>query len=174
VPFGAYKREVFSKVGFFDEHLVRNQDNELNSRISKSGGKIYLTPDLAVHYYNQATVSGLLKQAFKTGMWNVVTLKINPSAFRWRHFIPFIFVTTVLLLIILAPLHTWVQFLLLVLVGLYGSAALFSSLQIGFRKGIKYAIILPMFFFLYHICYGLGTWAGLIKSMYNWLGNLIK
>ena len=26
LPFGAYRREVFDKIGFFDESLVRDQD----------------------------------------------------------------------------------------------------------------------------------------------------
>lgn len=42
VPFGAFKREVFSKYGGYDERLVRNQDNELNYRIRKNGGRIFL------------------------------------------------------------------------------------------------------------------------------------
>ena len=41
VPFGAFRREVFSKYGGYDERLVRNQDNEMNFRIRKNGGKIY-------------------------------------------------------------------------------------------------------------------------------------
>jgi glycosyltransferase involved in cell wall biosynthesis len=42
VPFGCYKKEIFDKVGLYDERLVRNQDIELNKRIKKAGGKIYL------------------------------------------------------------------------------------------------------------------------------------
>jgi len=164
VPFGIYRRDVFSKVGLFDERLVRNQDNELSARIIKSGGKIYLTPQLTAYYYNQARFSGLLKQALRTGMWNVVTLKVNLDAFRWRHFIPFVFVTAFLGLGFLAPLYFWTHFAFLALVVLYGGAAVVSSLQIGFKNGMKYAPLLPMVFFLYHTCYGLGTWAGLLRA----------
>ena len=42
VPFGAFRREVFSKYGGYDERLVRNQDNEMNYRIRRNGGKIYI------------------------------------------------------------------------------------------------------------------------------------
>jgi len=172
VPFGIYRRDVFSKVGLFDERLVRNQDNELSARIIKSGGKIYLTPQLTAYYYNQATVSGLLKQALKTGMWNVVTLKVNLDAFRWRHFIPFVFVTAFLGLGFLTWLHSGMHLAFLVLVGLYGGVAIVSSLQIGFKNGMKYAPLLPMVFFLYHTCYGLGTWAGLLRvAIAGWGGG---
>ncbi len=46
VPFGAFKREIFFKYGGYDERLVRNEDNEINFRIRKNGGKIYLSNDI--------------------------------------------------------------------------------------------------------------------------------
>ena len=38
----SFGREVFEKWGGYDERLTRNQDNEMNYRIRKNGGKIYL------------------------------------------------------------------------------------------------------------------------------------
>ncbi|MBI3596512.1 MAG: glycosyltransferase family 2 protein [Nitrospirae bacterium] len=171
VPFGAYRREVFDKVGLFDERLVRNQDNELSSRIINKGGRIYLTPELLVTYYNQATLKGLLKQALITGMWNVVTIRINPASFRWRHFVPFIFVTALLALGFLAPLQPGLEFAFLSLVSLYGGAAGVSSLQIALREGAKYIWVLPVIFFLYHVCYGIGTWVGLLRMAFSGWGS---
>lgn len=168
VPFGVYRRDIFNKVGLFDERLARNQDNELSSRITKSGGTIYLTPELTVNYYNQQTLKGLLKQALRTGMWNVYTLKVNPTAFRWRHFIPFIFVTAFLGFGFLIPLHYFARLGFFILIGLYGGIAGVSSLQIGIRDGMKYSLILPIIFFLYHVCYGLGTWGGVLKLFFGW------
>jgi glycosyltransferase involved in cell wall biosynthesis len=167
VPFGAYKREVFQKIGFFDERLIRNQDNELSTRITRSGGCIYLTPDLTASYYSQPTIRGLLNQALRTGMWNVLTIKINPAAFRWRHFFPFFFVTALLALGFFAAAHSGPQVPFLVLVGLYLVAAVLSSIQIGIKEGMNYAFLLPVVFFLYHICYGLGTWVGLLRAAFT-------
>lgn len=96
VPFGAYRREVFNKVGFFNEELERNQDNELSNRVIKAGGKIYFTPKLTANYYNQSTLAGLLRQAFKTGMWNAITVLISYDALKLRHFTPFVFVTVLI------------------------------------------------------------------------------
>ena len=45
VPFGCFKKEVFEKNGFFDEDLIRNQDDEFNLRLIKNGGKVLLAPD---------------------------------------------------------------------------------------------------------------------------------
>ncbi|MGV3636581.1 MAG: glycosyltransferase, partial [Flavobacteriales bacterium] len=44
VAFGAYRREVFERVGWFNEVLVRNQDDEFNFRVTKAGFKITLDP----------------------------------------------------------------------------------------------------------------------------------
>ena len=42
---GVLKKEVFEKNGFFDEDLIRNQDDEFNLRLIKNGGKVLLAPD---------------------------------------------------------------------------------------------------------------------------------
>ena len=47
VPFGCYRRDVFDRIGMFDEELVRNQDDELNLRLINQGGRILLSPQ---HY----------------------------------------------------------------------------------------------------------------------------
>jgi cellulose synthase/poly-beta-1,6-N-acetylglucosamine synthase-like glycosyltransferase len=40
LAFGAYRREVFDRIGRFDEELIRNQDDEFNFRLIQAGGKI--------------------------------------------------------------------------------------------------------------------------------------
>jgi hypothetical protein len=39
VPFGGYREEVFDNIGLYEESLVRNQDDELNHRLIKRGGR---------------------------------------------------------------------------------------------------------------------------------------
>ena len=54
---GCYKREVFNKIGLFNEKLIRSQDIELNRRLKVSGGKILLVPDITAYYYPQNNLS---------------------------------------------------------------------------------------------------------------------
>ena len=68
VPFGTFRREIFQKAGFFDERLTRNQDNEFNARLIRAGYKIAFDPKIKIQYRNQASLSGLLFQAYYTGM----------------------------------------------------------------------------------------------------------
>ena len=51
VPFGTFKKEIFDKIGYFDERLERNQDSEFNNRIVRKEGKIYLFNDISIIYH---------------------------------------------------------------------------------------------------------------------------
>ncbi|MEM5647601.1 hypothetical protein AAHH72_27935 [Bacillus cereus] len=100
VPFGAFKKEVFKKVGTYNELLVRNQDIELNGRIIKNGGKIILSPKIKCAYYARGTLKGLYDQNYNNGKWNIYTTKIASYALSIRHFIPLFFVLTILVSLI--------------------------------------------------------------------------
>lgn len=165
VPFGVYRREVFDRVRVFDERLARNQDNELCNRIINSGGKILLTPELTSEYYNQPTITGLIRQALKTGMWNVVTFRISPTAFRWRHFAPFAFVTSLLILFIASLIYPWAVQALIGLLLLYGSVAIFSTFTVWLKERTLGALLLPLVFPAYHISYGFGTLRGVVQMV---------
>ncbi len=163
VPFGAFRREVFDKVGLYDERLVRNQDNELNFRIRKNGGKIFLAKDIIFSYYCRDTVKGISKMAVQNGTWNIITSKLCPGTMGLRHFIPFLFVLS---LIILVPL-AFVSDLFLWLLGaeliLYLSLALFFTAKL--KKGLLKSIIIFLLFPIFHISYGIGSVVGLYKAL---------
>lgn len=161
VPFGAFKREVFSKYGGYDERLVRNQDNEMNFRIRKNGGKIYLSNDIHFSYYCRDSIKGISIMAIKNGMWNIITMKLCPGSMGWRHFIPFLFVISVLGLSILGMIHSIFGMLLGLELGLYFILdVLFSIRQASNVKDFFASIIL---FPIFHVAYGIGSMIGITK-----------
>lgn len=161
VPFGAFRREVFSKYGGYDERLVRNQDNEMNFRIRKNGGKIYLSNDIHLSYYCRDSVKGISAMARKNGMWNIITMKLCPGAMSMRHFIPFLFVTSVLGLAVLGILHFIFWLLLGAELTLYlAMDVLFSAKQ---ASGVKEFFALLMLFPVFHVAYGIGSMIGITK-----------
>lgn len=162
VPFGAFKREVFTKYGGYDERLVRNQDNEMNYRIRKNGGKIYLADDIHLSYYCRDSIKAINKMGRLNGMWNVITMKLCPGAMGIRHFIPLVFVLSLIGLFGLGFMH-WAFWLLLgVEIVLYLSFdSVFSSKLTSNPKEFFTLIIL---FPLFHINYGLGSLIGLVKQ----------
>ena len=104
VPFGCFKRELFERIGGFDERMTRNQDNELNFRIRKNGGKIYLNHNIRVQYYCRDTMRGIMKMGYMNGKWNVITMTLVPGSMGVRHFVPLAFVLSTILLVLLTLL----------------------------------------------------------------------
>lgn len=161
VPFGAFKREVFSKYGGYDERLVRNQDNEMKFRIRKNGGKIYLSNDIHLSYYCRDSIEGISAMARKNGMWNIITMKLCPGSMGLRHFIPFAFVLSILGLGILSFVHPFFAVLLVCEIILYLLLDIVFSIKQA--ETIKEFLTLIVLFPIFHIAYGLGSIVGITK-----------
>lgn len=163
VPFGAFRREVFTKYGGYDERLVRNQDNEMNFRIRKNGGKIYLANDIKLSYYCRDSVKGIAQMANKNGMWNVITMKLCPGSMGIRHFIPLAFVASVVGLALLGILYYifWLALAAELLLYLALDVA-FSIKQAG---SFKEMLALLMLFPIFHVAYGCGSIVGITKLL---------
>ncbi len=161
VPFGAFRREVFSKYGGYDERLVRNQDNEMNYRIRKNGGKIYLANDIKLSYYCRDTVKGISKMARLNGTWNIITMRLCPGAMGLRHFIPFAFVSSVVLLSALGFVWKYFWLALAAELILYALMDWFFSLKQA--KTLKEFLLLTFLFPIFHVSYGIGSLMGIFK-----------
>lgn len=161
VPFGAFRREVFLKFGGYDERLVRNQDNEMNYRIRKNGGKIYLAEDIHLSYYCRDSIKGISDMARKNGMWNVITMKLCPGAMGIRHFIPLVFVLSIIGLGLLGIVSKYFWWLLGFELLLYFTLdAIFSLKQV---ETVKEFFMILILFPTFHISYGIGSLKGIIK-----------
>lgn len=163
VPFGAFRREIFSTAGLYDIRLTRNQDSELNYRIIHSGGKIYLSSEIKLAYYCRDTVAGIVKMAMLNGKWNIITTKLCPGAMRLRHFIPCLFVLSLLIMPFLSAL--WQAFALLFALEL----SLYFLLDVIFSwrsaAHIGEFLFLFILFPIFHISYGLGSVNGIFKVL---------
>ena len=164
VAYSCYRREVFERIGFYDERLVRNQDYELNRRLAKAGGSIWHNPDITARYYNQGSLKGLFHQAFGTGQWNTWMWYIAPYSFAWRHAVPLAFVVALLSAVLFffasPPLGLFALTLIFVP---YFVLACLSSLQQSLRHGIWMLPVLPLLFFAYHVAYGAGALWGIFQ-----------
>lgn len=161
VPFGAFRREVFEKWGGYDERLTRNQDNEMNYRIRKNGGKIYLASDIRLSYYCRDSIRGISDMAVKNGMWNVITMKLCPGSMGLRHFIPLAFLLSLILLPAAGLLITPVWYLFGAEMLLYcGLDLYFSAKQADSAKQFGLLVLL---FPIFHITYGAGSVKGIAK-----------
>lgn len=161
VPFGAFKKETFEKYGYYDERLTRNQDYELNYRIRKMGGRIYLNSDIRLTYFCRSTLSGILKQSYENGKWNIITSKLCPGTMSLRHFIPLMFTLSLIGLPILGFIHSLFNLILLFELILYFGITSIVSLKVA--ENLKETAMLVLLFPLFHISYGLGSLVGLLN-----------
>ncbi len=163
VPFGAFRREVFEKVGLYDERLTRNQDSELNYRIIHNGGKIYLSNRIKLAYYCRDSVKGIIKMAVLNGKWNIITSRFCPGSMRPRHFIPCFFVLS----LIGMPVLCMLWWLMRILFGLELLAYLSLDLLFSAKaaEGKKEFFRLLYLFPLFHISYGWGSVLGIFKVL---------
>jgi glycosyltransferase involved in cell wall biosynthesis len=92
VTFGAFRPEVFERVGLFDEDLVRNQDDEFNMRLRAAGGRIVLDPAITVMYRPRGSFGGVWRQYFEYGLWKVPVMLKHRRIATVRGVVPLVFV----------------------------------------------------------------------------------
>lgn len=159
---GAYRREVFDKVGFFNEQLGRTEDNEIHYRIREAGYKICYSPDIISYQHSRSTLSAMLKQKYGNGYWVALTLKACPGCLSIYHFVPLCFVLAIIATSLFAAASY--PFLAYLMWGLYWTVAvLMSILSVRGKKKSGFELLLPLLFFLLHVSYGIGSLVGLLK-----------
>lgn len=168
VPFPAFTREIIEKAGFYDEELVRNQDDEYNYRIRSLGGLLLLADDVRSRYYTRSSLSKLWKQYFQYGYFKVRVFQKHPQQMSPRQFVPFFFVISLVTTIVFALFTFWGKWLLCLLGGSYLSANIISSTRLASKHGWKHLPLLPLIFLIIHLSYGLGFLIGLIKYWNRW------
>jgi len=167
VPFGAFKRELLATVGFFDENLLTNEDYEFNTRIRKSGGKIWLDPSIRSVYFSRAHLSGLAKQYFRYGYWKWRMLRHFPDTLRWRQGLPPLLVLSLVGLGILGGFLPLFRVLLGAELILYILAIAAVGVQQALRRRRTFLILgLPLAIAVMHICWGSGFLWSMIKGVF--------
>lgn len=155
-----YRSSTFQSIGLFDEALIRNQDDEFNYRVTKAGGRIWLTTETWSNYYVRPSWKKLFSQYYQYGYWKVYVNKKHKTVTTLRQLVPVIFtlflITGIILSVIQGRLNEPFLFTLLLYtaVGL-GSALKFSSLP-------KDVLQILTSFFILHFSYGCGYAKGII------------
>lgn len=156
VPFGAFRRSLIEKIGFFDETLLSNEDYEFNARIHQSGGRVWLDPEIVTVYYARSTLKELARQYWRYGYWKFRMLRRYPRTLRWRQALPPLFVSSLIGLTLFAwwPFASWTLALEL---SIYGTVLLLTGLLSALRQRKIYLLIgLPLSIVTMHLAWGGG------------------
>lgn len=161
---GAYRREVFEKVGLYNESLARTEDNEMSRRILDTGYKICLFPDIISYQQTRSSLKTMLKQKYDNGFWVGRTLGIIPRCLSLFHFVPFVFVCGIIAALLLGFVSSVFPILYF---SLYALAAVIMTVKAIWDEPKRSAVnlLLPFIFFLLHFSYGCGTAVGLFSLL---------
>jgi succinoglycan biosynthesis protein ExoA len=162
VYMGAYWREIFNKIGLYDETFRINEDYELNYRLRKAGGKILLSPAVKSTYTPRSSLTALWWQYFRYGRWKIRTLQKHPTSLKWRQIVSPLFVSSLLGSLLLALWWPYAWWCFALIAGFYLLANLVASTIAAKRGGWRYLPVLPLVFAFIHIAWGLGFWYGIM------------
>ncbi len=169
---GCYRREVFEKVGLFNDELVYNQDIEFNRRLCRAGGRILLVPDIVSYYYARSDLLAFVRHSFRDGFWVVLSfLHAKGVPASLRHLVPLVFVGALISSGLLSLRIRFFSEVLLTVAGSYLAASLAASLSIARREhDLHYVLAMPLAFAALHIAYGLGSLAALGNTVLSTSG----
>lgn len=160
---GAFRREVFDRVGTFDPGAIAHEDAELNERIVEAGGRVYMSPDIVVHYYPRDSIRALARQYFKFGQGRARTLLkhgLKHGRFRsWRPLVPFVWLASEALLLATTPWQPFGPWSLATYALVTGAEAV----RVGHREGVLGIAVVWSIFPVLHVSHGVGFAVGLAR-----------
>jgi len=162
VIYGCWKKSVFERVGYFDEELVRNQDDEYNLRLTRAGGKIYQSPRIRSWYHVRGSLKALFRQYMQYGYWKALVIRKHHAPASFRHLVPGVFVGGLCLLAALGLFWSPALWGAGGLAALYAAAALVLSLVTAARTQWALFPVLPVVVWCFHFGYGYGFLRGVL------------
>lgn len=168
VPFGAFRRDLVTRIGGFDETLLTNEDYEFNVRVRQAGGVVWLDPAIRSTYFARASLGALAHQYWRYGYWKARMLRRYPHTLRWRQAIPPMFALGLIGLALFGICFPLARWSLIALLSVYFFVLMMVGLQIAFaRRDLTFVLAVPPAIGLMHFCWGAAfLWSG-VKTFFE-------
>ncbi len=150
----SYKREIFDKVGYYDERFDACEDVEFNHRVGKAGYESYTSKSLTVYYYPRTNWPGLFTQMKRYGIGRFRLAQKHRSSLSIGTLIPPLFTIGLPILALLSIISSLFLNFLIAIAGIYILAILAGSILIALRNGLSFMPLLMVIFPAIH--FGLG------------------
>jgi succinoglycan biosynthesis protein ExoA len=174
VPFGAFRRELFDRVGNFNEQVPVNEDYEFFYRVRAAGGRIYFSPDIRSRYIARPNVRSLARQYFYYGHQKAVMLSFHPRSMRIRQMIPALFALSLAVLTIGSFFYLPLAVVLGIELAAYSAANAAFSIREALRRNTpELAAVLPWVFICIHLPWGIGFWIGTLENFGRFFRSII-
>jgi glycosyltransferase involved in cell wall biosynthesis len=161
VQFGCYRREIFDRIGMFDEELTRNQDEEFNFRLITQGGRVLLVPDVLCRYLARRSFRQLARRHYEHGYFKPLVARKAGRALTIGQLFPAALVGC---LSSSAGLALWIpagRYLFALLAGSYALLVVLFAASAARSHGLRCAAALTLVFPLLHFSYGSGFLQGI-------------
>lgn len=165
VYLGAFRPLAFERAGMYAEDLVRNQDDELNLRIRRAGGRITLDPAIRSRYRPRGSYRALARQYYEYGRWKPVVMARHRQVLSARSLAPVALLASLLALGAASSRSDGSRRLLGLELAGYTAAAIGFGLA-GVRRRREPLLLLPRAVAVYptvHLAYGLGMAVGSLR-----------
>lgn len=163
VSFGTFKKSKLWEIGLYDETFDKNEDDELNFRIIKSGGKIYINPRIKSIYYPRDSFKKLFSQYFSYGFWKIAVIKKHARPARISHIIPALFCMFLICGWITIFINKILGIMYLGIIGIYFLLDCIFSFSNQYADNVKEKLFLIYIHIVLHVSYGLGFIVGIFK-----------
>lgn len=164
VAYPIWRRDVFDKIGRFDEDMVRNQDDDMDVRALNAGGVIYQLQNLRATYYVRSNVSKTLRQFFQYAYWKLFVLKKNGRIPDWKAVVPTAFFLSLIVSGIIGGFWPPAAYAAFGILAGYGLAAVAFAFPVAFKSRLRFLPIVPFLFAALHAVYAWGFLRGFIDA----------
>jgi glycosyltransferase involved in cell wall biosynthesis len=170
VPFGAFRRDLWEKLGGYDESLEANQDYDFNYRSRAHGLSVLLDRRIVAMYSARATLRTLWRQYERYGYWKVVMLAKDPRALALRQVPPAVLLPWLMLSLAMAvgvmsdlsSASPWQTSVALGSALAYPVVVMGVGIQIGFARSVS-PLAAAAAIAVIHIAWSTGVWRRVLR-----------
>ncbi len=168
-----YKREVFEKIGYFDEHFDACEDVDFNYRAAQAGYNSYTSMKLAVYYYPRENFVKLFRQLKRYGVGRFRLARKFPATLSLGTLVPLFITIGFPLLFALSFAVSFFFYSFAFLFGLYLLLIVAWSLGISVKEGPGFLPVLPLVCITVHTGLGWGFFSEMVRIIAHMKENAL-
>jgi glycosyltransferase involved in cell wall biosynthesis len=155
---GAFRRDVFERVGLFDPNAVTSENAELDQRIVDAGGRIYQSRDIVAHYHPHHSMRSLARDYYRRGQSRARSLLKHGRLPSVRSAMPFLGLVGEAVVLVTGPWHIGGLSL-----AAYVLVTGVEAVRVGRGDGLKAIPVVWVMFPVLHASHGAGFATGLVR-----------
>ncbi len=163
-----YRREVFERAGYFDEHFDAAEDYEFNYRVAQAGFRAFTSARLVVYYYPRESFGPLFRQMERYGRGRTRLFRKHPRTLGPGTLVPPALLLAFPLAVVLGVIMPWAGALVSLGLSLYGlgtcAQGVLSGLKAPGGDRLAKMILVPPILWTVHLGLGYGFLAELING----------